>query len=235
MTAREILKQLQPLGKASYKKVMLNHGVREPIIGVKIEELKKFQKLIKKDYQLALDLYDTGVYDAQYLAGLIADEARMTKKDFRRWLATANCATLCGTTVPSVAAESPHGYELAMEWIDCTDENTAQAGWATLSGWVSVKDDAELNLADLRRLVQRIGRGIHQQPNNVRYVMNGFLIAVGSYVCSLTDLAIQTAEKIGVVSVDMGKTACQVPSALDYIRKIQERGTIGKKRKAARC
>jgi hypothetical protein len=48
---------------------------------VKVEELKKIQKQIKKDYQLALDLYDTGVYDAMYLAGLIADDLKMSKKD----------------------------------------------------------------------------------------------------------------------------------------------------------
>ena len=35
-----------------------------------------FQKRIKMDYQLALDLYETGNYDAMYLAGLIADDAR---------------------------------------------------------------------------------------------------------------------------------------------------------------
>ena len=45
----------------------------------------------------------------------------------------------------------------------------------------------------------------------------------------------QTAEKIGTVSVDMGETACQVPFAPDYIRKIEKRGTIGKKRKSAKC
>ena len=41
----------------------------------------------------------------------------------------------------------------------------------------------------------------------------------------------QTAEKIGPVSVDMGDTACKVPYAPDYIQKVQKRGTIGKKRK----
>lgn len=236
MTAREILKQLEPLGKASYKKVMLNHGVREPLIGVKIEDLKKkFQKPIKKDYQLALDLYATGVYDAQYLAGLIADEARMTKKDLRTWLATANCAALCGYTVAWVAAESQHGYELALEWIESKDENTAHAGWSTLSGIVSIKDDADLDLATLKQLLQRVGRTIHDQPNRVRYAMNSFVIAVGSYVRDLTDFAIKTAEKIGPVSVDMGNTACQVPSASAYIEKVRTRGSIGQKRRSARC
>src|SRR5918999_1642854 len=127
MTADEILKRLKPLGKESYKKVLLNHGICEPVLGVKIEELKKIQKQVKKDHQLALDLYDTGIYDAQYLAGLVADETKMTRKDLRHWLATANCPTLCGTTVSWLAAESPHGRELALEWIDSKKKATAQA------------------------------------------------------------------------------------------------------------
>ena len=92
MTAKEILAELKPLGSDSYKKVMANHGLKEPFFGVKISDLKKIQKRIKKDYQLALDLYDTGNYDAMYLAGLIADDARMTKKDLQRWMATATHA-----------------------------------------------------------------------------------------------------------------------------------------------
>src|SRR5271169_2057364 len=109
MSAPEILAQLKPLGLETYKKVLKNHGIPEPLFGVKIEELKKIQKRVKKDYQLALDLYDTGIYDAMYLAGLIADDARMTKKDLRHWLEKANCPTIFEYTVPWVAAESEHG------------------------------------------------------------------------------------------------------------------------------
>jgi 3-methyladenine DNA glycosylase AlkD len=79
MTASEILEELKPLGSDGYKKVMYNHGAKEPFLGVKIEELKKIQKRIKRDYRLALELYDTGVYDAMYLAGLIADDPKMTE------------------------------------------------------------------------------------------------------------------------------------------------------------
>src|SRR5258706_5206049 len=127
MTAAEIVKQLKPLGLDSYKKTMLNHGIKEPVFGVKIEELKKFQKRIKMDYQLALDLYDTGIYDAMYLAGLIADDLEMTKKDLKQWLAKANCDMLREYTVPWVASESNHGRELALEWIESEKEGVASA------------------------------------------------------------------------------------------------------------
>ena len=81
MTTKEIVEELRALGAESIKKVLRNHGVQEPFFGVKIGDMKKIQKRIKKDYQLALDLYDTGNYDAMYLAGLVADDAKMTRKD----------------------------------------------------------------------------------------------------------------------------------------------------------
>jgi hypothetical protein len=76
MTAIEIVEELRMLGAESIKKVLRNHGVQEPFFGVKIGDMKKIQKRIKKDYQLALDLYVTGNYDAIYLAGLVADDAK---------------------------------------------------------------------------------------------------------------------------------------------------------------
>ena len=234
MTVEEIVQQLQAWGRDSYKQTMLNHGVSEPLFGVKIEDLKKIQKRIKKDYRLALDLYDTGIYDAMYLAGLIADEAKMTRKDLRHWLAKANCSALCEFTVPWVAAESSSGHELALEWIESRKENEATAGWATLSSFVSVTDDHDLDLKELQQLLQRVQKTIHQQPNQVRYSMNGFVIAVGCYVQALTDTALQIAANIGPVSVDL-VGSCKIPFAPESIQKVRNRGTIGKKRKSTRC
>jgi 3-methyladenine DNA glycosylase AlkD len=232
ITAKEIVEQLRPLGKDSYRKVLFNHGIQEPCFGVKIEELKKIQKRIGTDYQLALDLYDTGIYDAMYLAGLIADTAKMTSRDFRSWIEKANCGTLSEHTVPGIASRSKHGHKLAMTWIDSKQEHVAAAGWATLSHLVAVQKDSGLDTAEIRRLLQRVESTIHQSPNRVRYVMNSFVIAVGSHLPELTKFAIQTAAKVGRVSVDMGKTACKVPSAQEYIKKVQMRGG-GVKRKSA--
>src|SRR5262249_50827504 len=146
-----------------------------------------------------------------------------------------HCALLSEYTVPWVAAESRHGLELALEWIDSGKESVAAAGWATLSSLVAIRDDAELDPDGLKQLLQRVQKTIHEQPNRVRYVMTGFVIAVGSYVRALTDLALRSAARIGRVSVDMGGTACKVPYAPEYIRKVQDRGALGRKRKTTKC
>ena len=236
MTATQVLKELKPLGRESYKRVLFNnYGVREPCFGVPIAELKKFQKRIKMDYQLALDLYNTGNYDAMYLAGLIADDARMTKKDLRRWVDKAYAGSLPGATVPWVAAGSPHARDIALEWIESPKPIVASAGWATLSCLVALKPDADLDLAELKQLLLCVQETIHQAPDVVRYQMNGFVISVGCYVKALTELAIEAGQKIGLVTADLGNNDCQVPSAPDYIRKVERRGGIGRKRKTVKC
>ena len=236
VTAQQILDELKPLGSESYKRMMMkNYGVKEPCFGVKIGDMKKIQKRIKKDYQLALDLYDTGNYDAMYLAGLIADDAKMTKADLKRWVEKAYAGSLPGATVAWVAAGSPHGHEVALEWIESDKPLVATAGWSVLSNLVALKDDAELDLPELKRLLQRVKKDIHKAPDAARYAMNNFVICVGGYVAPLTELAIKTGEEIGPVSADVGDNSCEVFSSPDYIRKIQEKGTIGKKRKTVKC
>jgi len=235
MNTSEVLKELKAMGSEGIKKILLNHGIKEPLFGVKVGDMKKLQKRIKKDHQLALDLYDTGNYDAMYLAALIADDAKMTRKDLNHWVDKANSGPLAAVPVPWVTVGSPHGREVALEWIESKKELVACAGWETLGGLVSVKPDADLDLPELKRLLQRVQQSIHQQPNRVRSAMNHFVIAVGIYVGPLTDIAIQAGEKIGEVMVDVGDTSCSVPYSPDYIRKVQKRGTIGKKRKTVKC
>lgn len=237
MNATEILRQLEPLGSAGYRRILANHGIPEPMYGVKIGDVKPLLKKwkIKKDYQLAFDLYDNPVYDGRYLAGQIADETRMTVDDLRHWADTANCGTLSQCTVARVAAESAHGHMLALEWIESDRESVASSGWSTLSCLVALKPDSELNIEELRGLLRRVQERIHHEPDDVRYCMNSFVIAVGSYVSSLTQEAIAVGTAIGSVTVDMGDTACKVPFIPDYIRKVEARGTIGKKRKTVRC
>ncbi|MCA8991828.1 MAG: DNA alkylation repair protein [Planctomycetaceae bacterium] len=235
MTTQEIISQLESWGSESYKRILINHGAKEPVLGVKIADLKKLQKQFMGEYELALELFDTGIYDAQYLAGLITDDSRMTKRDLQRWLKTSNCAAISSSVVSWVAAESAHGWELAQKWIESPKEMTAQAGWTTLCALVAITEDSNLDVKTLKRLLQQVGKSIQKAPNFVRYGMNSFVIAVGCYVADLTDEAIKTAKSVGTVSVDMGNTACEVPAAAEYIAKVQKRGSIGKKRKTAKC
>ncbi len=90
MDLEQIMRELKKMGTPSVKKIFVNHGAKEPLFGVKVGDLKKIQKKIKKNNELSLKLYKTGNADAMYLAGLVADEKQIQKKDLQFW---ANNAT----------------------------------------------------------------------------------------------------------------------------------------------
>lgn len=235
MTTIEILEELKFYGSESIKKIFVKHGAKEPFFGVKVSDLKIIQKKVKKNYELSLELYDTGNSDAMYLAGLIADDKKMTKENLNHWVKNAYWYMLSEFTVAWVAAESNYGHEMALKWIQSDQENVAAAGWATYANLLAITPDEKLNIDEIKWLLNKIEGEINNAQNRVKQTMNAFVIAVGAYIVSLTNLAIETGEKIGTVSVDMGDTACKTPYIPDYIEKIRERGTIGKKKKTVKC
>ncbi len=233
-TAAGIMRELEALGSESIRKVLRKHGAQDPFFGVRIGDMKPIVKRIKKDYQLALDLYDTGNYDAMYFAGLIADDARMTRKDLTKWAKNAQSGH-CGSTVPWVAAGSPVGVEMAREWIASKNEQLATIGWQTWCSLLALKPNEELDLGELKKMLERVQKSIHQEPDRVRYAMNMFVISLAIYVGPLREAAIAAAKKIGTVEVDMGDTSCEVPFAQGYIERARQRGVFDKKRKTVKC
>lgn len=234
-TVTEVLKELKNKGTEQTRKTLVRHGAPDNLFGVKVADLKNVAKRIKGKQSLACELYESGNYDAMYLAGLVADGSQMSKKDLESWAKGATGAMIAEYPVAWVACESPHGRSLAMKWIRSRRESIASSGWCTYGGLLATTPDEELDLDEIRSLLQRIKTQIEIAPNRVRYCMNGFVIAVGAYVAPLLDEAKETAEAIGAVEVNVGDTACKVPLATAYIEKIEKSGRIGKKRKTVRC
>ncbi len=226
---------LEGYGSEQTKKTLMKHGAKEPFFGVKVADLKKILKKTKKNHELALQLFETGNSDAMYLAGLMADETKITEAQLDNWADKAYWYYISEYAVAWVAAETPFAFSIANKWINSGEERIASAGWATLGFHASVKDDTELDIEAYSKLLDRVAAEIHTSQNRVRYTMNGFVIAVGSYIPSLTEKAKTIAGKIGKVNVNLGSTACKVPLAAEYIKKVEAKASVGKKRKTARC
>lgn len=234
-TLSDVLAELRQRGSEQTCKTYARHGINLPMFGVSVADLKVVAKRLKGRHEFALELFDTGNYDAMYLAGMIADGRHMSKQDLNRWAKSHNCEVLCGSTVPAVASESPYARELALKWIDSKKPTVAICGWGTYGGIVATRADDELDFDEIQLLLKRVVEGIADAPNRVRYAMNQFVIAVGAYVKPLLPQAKRAARALGVVEVDMGDTACKTPVALAYIEKIESMGRVGKKRKTMKC
>lgn len=229
----ELKKKGTEKGRATY----VRHGApADRVLGVSVADLKVIAKTIKGRQALACELYETGIMDAMYLAGMVADGAAMSKEQLNRWAeGAANLRMISEYAVPWVATENPQGRELALRWIKSKKEHVAASGWCTYAGLLATKADQELELKEIEQLLGTAVKGVRSAPNRVRHTMNGFVIAVGAYVKPLLKQAKAAAQEIGVVSVDMGDTACKVPLASAYIEKVEKMGKVGNKRKTMRC
>lgn len=235
-TVTEVLNELKKYGSEQTRKTFGRHGADvSRMYGVKVGDMKKIVKLIKGKQELALQLYDSGNLDAQYLAGLVADGSKMTKKQLESWAKNAGWQMVSDYSVPWVTSDNPAGRELAIKWMGSKNEMLASCGWATYSSIVSITPDEDLDLEEIESLLQKVKANIHKSPNRVKYTMNNFVIAVGSFVKPLSAIAKSVAKSIGEVEVDMGDTCCKVPDAFSYIAKVEAQRGVGKKRKSARC
>ena len=234
-TVNQIMRALKSKGNDKRRDLFSRRGAGDRLFGVSVADMKVIARGIKGEQELAAELYETGNYDAMYLAGMVADGRQMTRTQLQRWARAADWQLISEYTVPWVASESKHGHDLANQWISSRKEHIAACGWSTWAGLVSTVPDEELDLAEVRSLLKRIEEEIDAAPDRVRYTMNGFVIAVGSYVKPLAGAAKATARRLGKVSVNMQGTSCKVPVALDYIARVEGSGRAGKKRKTIRC
>ncbi len=125
-----------------------------------------------------------------YLAGLMADETKITEAQLDDWADKAYWYYLSEYAVPWVAAETEFGFKLGLKWMESDSERIASAGWATLSNYAGLKSDADLDIPVYKELLERVEKNIRIAPNRVRYTMNGFVIAVGSYIKELSEKSI---------------------------------------------
>lgn len=236
-TVQSILAILKAKGNEKTRILFAKHGLpAERTYGVSMADLKTVAKTIKGQQELALELYATGIMDAMYLAGMVADGGKMTRAQLESWAKGAvGMPMIAEYTVPWVTVENADGAAQALEWVRSKEEQVASAGWCTLSGLAATKSDDALDLKEIETLLGTVVKDIGGAKNRVRLTMNGFVIAVGSYVKPMTAKAMAAARKLDVVEVDMGDTACKVRLATEAIEKVEAAGKLGMKKKTIRC
>lgn len=216
MHCHVVMKQLAEKGTAQNRKVYACHGVGENMFGVSFANLEKLRKQIKVDHELAAQLWATGNHDARVLATMIADPQLLTDRQAESWVKDLDNYTIT-EMFGRLVARSPLGVKKTEKWHKAKDEWIASAGWRMIAQLAL--DNSQLPDEYFAPYLDLIAAGIHQQPNRVRYEMNGALIAIGLRNGVLEKKALEVARKIGKVVVDHGQTGCKTPDAAEYIAK----------------
>lgn len=215
MTLTDVMLKLESLGTAQNRKIYARHGGGTNMFGVSWAEIRKLAKAIKRDHALALELWETGNFEARVIATIVADPAKISPETAEALVREMTGHGLTDELVNNLIVRAPYAAEKAAAWIEAPEEYVGRAGWHLVGGAAK----AGLEGLDYAGLLARIEAAIHSAPNRKREAMNNALIAMGIYRPDLTDAALAAAGRIGKVEIDHGETDCKTPAAAEYIQK----------------
>ncbi|TDM12718.1 DNA alkylation repair protein [Macrococcus lamae] len=235
MNLNVVMEKLEALGNERMKKRYLSNGAHEPLYGVATGAMKPLKREIKINQPLAEELYATGNYDAMYFAGVIADPKAMTKSDFNRWIDEAYFYMISDFVVAVTLSESPIGQEVADEWIESGDELKMSAGWSAYCWMLGHLKNEHFDEKKISKLLDKAESLINTSPDRAKSSMSNFVSTVAISYEPMREKAITTADEIGIIKIERRDKKPGMLNPSETIKKADDRGQHGFKRRYVRC
>jgi len=222
MNYEDVMKKLNLMKNPKNVEGMAKYGIKpENNLGISVTTIRNFAKVIGKNHELALKLWDSEIRDARMVAACIDDPKQVTKDQMEKWLKDFNSWDLCDHTCGHLFDKTPYAYEKAREWTKRTEEFQKRAGFALIA-WLSVHDKKKDDLI-FEQFFPLIIKQSTDDRNYVKKAVNWALRNIGKKNHNLNKKAIEVAKIIQKIDSKSAKWI-----AADAIReltseKIQER------------
>ncbi|NOU22702.1 MAG: DNA alkylation repair protein [Methyloglobulus sp.] len=104
-------------------------------LGIYQNDLKGLAKEIGCDNKLAIELFDTGIYEARILCSKIYDPQSITEAQMDQWAMTFENWEICDSFCMGFFAKSKHGLAKAFEWSGNEQEFIKRAGFVIMAAY----------------------------------------------------------------------------------------------------
>jgi 3-methyladenine DNA glycosylase AlkD len=195
MEVQVVIDLLKEQADAAYLKGMQRFGIdNTTALGVRLPQIRKLAKLIKKDHELALALWDTAIHEARLLATIIADPKQVTSQQMDSWAHEFYSWDVCDQACGNLFIYTPFALDKVIEYSNHQHEFVKRTAFVLIAEYAihqkKASDDVFINLLPL------IEREAYDQRNFVKKAVNWALRQIGKRNNILRTLAIETAYKI---------------------------------------
>jgi len=104
-------------------------------LGIYHKDLKALAKEIGQDNKLAIDLYNTGIYEARLLCSKIFDPKSISVQQMDEWSADFENWEICDSFCMGFFAKNEHALSKAMEWSTAEGEFVKRAGFVIMAAF----------------------------------------------------------------------------------------------------
>lgn len=215
-TSTEVLATLASLEDEKIRAVNARHGDDH---AVNLTKLRAVAKDLKKNDELAAELWDSGDTAARLVATLIMRPKAWSEAQLDEMLRDSRVPKVHGWLVSYIVKKSPHAEALRRSWMDDPDPVVASAGWALTSERVNRKPEG----LDLTGLLDVIEAEMSDAPERLQWAMNETLSYIGIENPDLRKRAIDIGERLGVLRDYPTSPGCTSPFAPTWITEMVAR------------
>lgn len=215
-TSTEVLATLASLENEKIRAVNARHGDDH---AVNLTKLRAVAKDLKKNDELAAELWDSGDTAARLVAILIMRPKAWSQAQLDEMLRDSRVPKVHGWLVSYIVKKSPHAEALRGSWMDDPDPVVASAGWALTSERVNRKPEG----LDESGLLDVIEAEMADAPERLQWAMNETLSYIGIENPDLRNRAIDIGERLGVLRDYPTSPGCTSPFAPTWITEMVAR------------
>lgn len=170
-SAEDILKELKAKAHPENVKGMTRYGMSsERRLGVKVPDMRKIAKEAGKNHTLALELWKTGIPEAQIVAALVGEPKKLSDAQMEDWIRDFNSWDVCDQVCMNLFDKSPLAIKKIHDWSRREEECVKRAAYALIAclAW----HDKEAEDETFVKLFPVIKRGATDERNYVKKSVN---------------------------------------------------------------
>ncbi len=172
-------------------------------LGIYHKDLKAIAKEIGQDNELALALYDTGIYEARLLCSKIYDPNDISEKQMDKWSADFENWEVCDSFCMGFFAKSRFALTKANKWSEAEPEFVKRAGFVIMAAYGFAHKSADNDVFETFFLP--IEREADDDRIYVRKAVNWALRNIGKRNVDLHRSAIEVANRLLVTESNSAK------------------------------
>jgi len=196
MTYKEIIEHLHNLKDA--EKVIFKEQkfgiISNNSLGIYHKELKKMAKEIGQDNELALQLFDSGIYEGRLLCSKMFKPKDVTEPLMEKWVKTFENWEICDSFCMGLFAKSKFALPKIAEWTKRKPEFEKRAGFTIMAAYCMADKKSENELFE--QFFPIIKREANDERLYVKKAVNWALRNIGKRNIDLNKRAIEVTNEI---------------------------------------
>ena len=199
LSSTEILELLRRKGNRKTVAGMARYGIEaKRAFGVPMGQLKALSKRTGKNHALAVELWDSGWYEARLLAALVGEPDKLTRRLMNQWASDFENWADCDTACFALFDRSPLAWERARQWSRSPREFVKRGGFV-LMACLALHDR---NAPDKPFLgfLRLIEQGARDERNFVSKGVNWALRSIGRRNKTLKTASLKVAERLATAN-----------------------------------